>query len=121
MTRRMTDTVKETASARKAASTWDDVRAELGFTPGEEREIADLREQQMAAVRAHRLAEVRKRHDLTQKQLAGLLGISQERVSQIERTGLAQTQLSTVAAYVQALGGKLRVVADFGDEQFVLG
>jgi len=112
-----TTTVDET----RTGSNWEDVRAELGFTPEEEREIADLREQQMAAVRAHRLAEVRKRHDLTQKQLAGILEISQERVSQIERTGLAQAQLSTVAAYVQALGGKLRVVADFGDEQFVLG
>lgn len=115
MTRQTPDTTKDTAS------TWQDLRAEFAFSPEEEAEIAAIGERQLAAVRAHRLAEVRKQHGLTQKQLAAVLEISQERVSQIERSGLAQTHLSTVAAYVQALGGRLRVVADFGDEQYVLG
>lgn len=116
MTRQMPEVTKDTA-----ATTWEDLRAELDFTPEEERQIDHLRVEQLAAVRAHRLAEVRKQHGLTQKQLAQALEITQERVSQIERSGLAQTQLATVAAYVQALGGRVRVVADFGDEQFVLG
>jgi DNA-binding XRE family transcriptional regulator len=110
-----------TENSTTTSSTWEEVRAELDFTPEEEREIARRQAEQLAAVRAHRLAEVRKRHEMTQKQLAGILEISQERVSQIERTGLASAQMATIAAYVEALGGRLRVVADFGDEQLVLG
>jgi DNA-directed RNA polymerase specialized sigma subunit len=108
-------------NSTKTGSTWEEVRAELDFTEEDEREITRIKAEQLAAVRAHRLAEVRKRHEMTQKQLAGILEISQERVSQIERTGLASAQMATIAAYVEALGGRLRVVADFGDEQLVLG
>lgn len=46
--------------------------------------------------------------------------MSQSRVSQIERQGLDDTVLSTLAAYVEALGASIFVVADFGEEQFVL-
>jgi DNA-directed RNA polymerase specialized sigma subunit len=112
------DTAVNSSNVR---STWEDARADFAFTPEEEREIARRQQEQLSAVRAHRLAEVRKRHEMTQKQLAAILEISQERVSQIERAGLASAQLATIAAYVEALGGHLRVVADFGDEQLVLG
>ena len=36
------------------------------------------------------------------------------------RQGIEDTVLSTLAAYVEALGASLLVVADFGEEQFVL-
>jgi hypothetical protein len=32
-----------------------------------------------------------------------------------------RSEVDTLAAYVQALGGKLKIVADFGDENYVLG
>jgi hypothetical protein len=32
-----------------------------------------------------------------------------------------ETQEITLAAYVRALGGKLKIIADFGDETYVLG
>jgi predicted XRE-type DNA-binding protein len=42
--------------------------------------------------------------------------VSQARVSKIERGDLTHTELGTLTAYVEALGGTLRVVADFGTE-----
>jgi hypothetical protein len=55
-----------------------------------------------------------------QQDLAGTLGISQSRVSQIERQGVDDTVVSTLATYVEALGASVLIVADFGEEQFVL-
>jgi hypothetical protein len=46
--------------------------------------------------------------------------VSQRRVSAVEHGELTRTGLGTVAAYVQALGGQLKIVADFGDEQLTL-
>jgi hypothetical protein len=46
--------------------------------------------------------------------------VSQARVSKIERGDLAHTELGTLAAYVEALGGELRVVADFGSESITV-
>lgn len=109
-------TSAETAAERISYS-WDEVRAELGLDEGA---VALHRARLEADVRAYRLAEVRRRQHVTQQDLAQTLGISQSRVSQIERQSIDDTVLSTLAAYVEALGGRVRVVADFGDEQVVL-
>ncbi len=42
-------------------------------------------------------------------------GGSQARVSKLETGDLSHTELGTLQSYVAALGGNLRVVADFGD------
>ena len=65
--------------------------------------------------RGWRLAEMRKRRGLTQEQVAVRMGISVARVSQIER-GNVSTQ-DVLNRYVSALGGTLKLIADFGDEQ----
>ena len=65
--------------------------------------------------RSWRLAEMRKRRGLTQEQVAARMGISVARVSQIER-GDVSTQ-DVLNRYVSALGGTLKLIADFGDEQ----
>jgi DNA-binding XRE family transcriptional regulator len=65
--------------------------------------------------RGWRLAELRKRRDLTQEQVAARMGISVARVSQIE-AGDVSTQ-EVLARYISALGGTLKLIADFGDEQ----
>lgn len=41
------------------------------------------------------------------------MGATQQRVSAIKNGSVAQ--LSTLADYIRALGGELRVIADFGD------
>lgn len=71
-------------------------------------------------MRAYRLAQMRKRQDLTQEQVAAEMGVRQPRVSQIERGELDRVELSTIRAYVAALGGRVELVADFGDERLVI-
>jgi hypothetical protein len=43
-----------------------------------------------------------------------------ERVSAIERAEPGTTEIRTLAAYVEALGGRLDIVADFGRDRIVL-
>lgn len=49
------------------------------------------------------------------------MGVTQARVSRIEKGQLERSEADTLAAYVKALGGKLKIVVDFGDESYVLG
>ncbi|MGW5187968.1 helix-turn-helix domain-containing protein [Kribbella sp. NPDC004138] len=101
--------------------THDEVRGEFVKTPQDETELAAYKDEALAEVRAHRLADVRQQHGLTQTDLADRLHITQTAVSKIERGELARSELSTIRRYVEALGGKLEVIADFGDERLVLG
>ncbi|GAA5070231.1 XRE family transcriptional regulator [Streptomyces similanensis] len=73
-----------------------------------------------AEVRAHKLAEVRREQALTQRQVAASMGVSAPRVSAIEHGELDRAEVSTLRAYVEALGGRLRVVADFGDAEYTV-
>jgi transcriptional regulator with XRE-family HTH domain len=61
------------------------------------------------------LAELRKRREMTQDQVATRMGVSVARVSQIE-AGDVSTQ-DVLSRYITALGGTLKLIADFGDEQ----
>jgi len=65
--------------------------------------------------RGWRLAELRKRRGMTQDQVAARMGVSVARVSQIER-GDVSTQ-DVLNRFIAALGGTLKLIADFGDEQ----
>ncbi|MFF5230512.1 helix-turn-helix domain-containing protein [Dactylosporangium sp. NPDC000521] len=65
--------------------------------------------------RGWRLAELRKRREMTQEQVATRMGVSVARVSQIE-AGSVSTQ-DVLGRYIAALGGTLKLIADFGDEQ----
>ena len=57
------------------------------------------------------LRDLRQAQHLTQERMAELLGVEQENVSRIERR--ADLLLSTLASYVAAMGGKLRLIAEF--------
>ena len=65
--------------------------------------------------RGWRLAEMRKRRGMTQDQVALRMGVSIARVSQIE-SGDVSTQ-DVLNRFITALGGTLKLIADFGDEQ----
>ena len=94
---------------------WEQVRSELGLNTADvDRHRARLEGD------ACRLAELRKHRRVTQQDLAETLGVSQSRVSQIERQSVDDTVVSTLAAYVEALGASVLIVAGFGEEQFVL-
>ena len=65
--------------------------------------------------RGWRLAEMRKRRGLTQEQAATRMGVSVARVSQVERDDVSTHDV--LNRYTTALGGTLKLIADFGDEQ----
>jgi DNA-binding XRE family transcriptional regulator len=90
---------------------WD--RAAYIERVGGEEEAEHRRKALMARQSGQRLAEERKRHGLTQAQLAPAMGVTPGRVSQIERGELAT--IDAVSRYVEALGGRLDLVASFGD------
>ncbi len=56
---------------------------------------------------------MRKSASLTQAEVAQAMGVSQQRVSAIENGAVAE--LATLADYIRALGGELKIIADFGD------
>lgn len=103
------------------AISWDDMQNELGFSESEKAEIRAGARALIAESRAYRLAEVRRQQHRTQVEIAKSMGVTQARVSRIERGQLARSEVDTLASYVHALGGKLKIVADFGDEIYVLG
>lgn len=59
------------------------------------------------------LSALRRSRGLSQAQLAQRLGIAQSDVSKLERR--ADVRLSTLRSAVQAMGGTLRIEAEFGD------
>jgi len=90
---------------------WD--RAAYIDRVGGPEEAERRRKALMARQSGYRLAEERKRHGLTQAQLAHVMGVTPGRVSQIERGDLAT--IEAVARYVEGLGGRLDLVAIFSD------
>ena len=59
------------------------------------------------------LRDLRKARKQTQTRIAQQLGINQENVSRIENR--SDLLLSTLSGYVEAMGGKLHLVAEFPD------
>jgi DNA-binding XRE family transcriptional regulator len=101
--------------------TWDEIEAEAKAAGRlDETAVRAHADRMRAEQRAYRLAEIRRERGLTQAALAAEMHVSQKRVSAVERGELNRTELGTVAAYVEALGGKVEVVANFGDERLVV-
>jgi DNA-binding XRE family transcriptional regulator len=89
------------------AKSLDDVLS--AFTP-EQRARVEAHAQELIEEELT-LRDLRQAHHLTQERMAELLGVAQENVSRIERR--ADLLLSTLASYVAAMGGKLRLIAEF--------
>lgn len=92
---------------------WADLEQELhtaGVTPGQ---IEAGARELLARSRGYQLAQARKELGLGQRQIAAAMGVSVARVSQIEHGEV--TSFEVIARYVEALGGRLDLVADFGD------
>lgn len=102
--------------------TWKRAREEaLGAGQITETSVAQRRAEAIAEMRAHRLTELRRAVGLNQAALAGKLGISQSRVSRIERGDLDHTEIATLRAFTRALGGELEITVKLGDERLTLG
>ena len=101
---------------------WRDVRREA-VEEGrvDERGVAAHRDRLEGELVAHRLAEIRKAHGLSQQDVARAMGVTQSRVSRIESGDIAKSELATIASYICALGGELHVVATIGGDEVTLG
>jgi predicted XRE-type DNA-binding protein len=109
------------AEQRALGRSWRDIKRDAiaaGLTT--EERIDAARERAQSELRAYRLAEIRKQSATTQREVAKLMHVTQGRVSQIESGQLETSELGTLRSYVEALGGTLRVVADFGDLSLTL-
>lgn len=68
-----------------------------------------------AQVSGYLLRQLRKSQGLSQEQLAERMGVSQRRVSAIERGKVDRSEVATIRSYVTALGGELELVARIGE------
>ncbi|MEX1165109.1 MAG: helix-turn-helix domain-containing protein [Nitriliruptor sp.] len=93
----------------------DQLRAKVDKDPGRRQHVEQLKDQMR---RELRLEELRTRHQVTQQQIADILGVSQARVSKLEHQGDAR--LSSLQAYIEALGGHLEITAVFEEERIPL-
>jgi DNA-binding transcriptional regulator YiaG len=96
----------------KVRATQAKVRSNRSGAAGEARIEGLARE--IANRRVCTLAALRKARELTQVQLAESLDIGQGDVSKLEQR--ANVTLLTLARYVEATGGKLRLVAEYGTD-----
>jgi transcriptional regulator with XRE-family HTH domain len=79
---------------------------------------ANIERERTLLLGAIRLRELRSARGLTQTDLAKRLGVTQKRVSAIERA--QDLNISTLQRYVDALGGQLQANAEFDDETIAL-
>ncbi len=84
----------------------------MNSLPESRRETIEKRAQTLIAEEMS-LRDLRKALRRTQSRVASDLGINQENVSRIERR--TDLLISTLSGYVEAMGGKLHLVAEFPD------
>jgi DNA-binding XRE family transcriptional regulator len=92
---------------------WKDVRADFVARAGGEEAVEAGKQELLASVLGHRLAEVRKARGLTQQQVADRMGVTKGRVSQIEQGKISGQDV--LARFAEALGGKLHQAIYFED------
>ncbi|MFF9095584.1 helix-turn-helix domain-containing protein [Streptomyces sp. NPDC014776] len=99
-------------------SSWTTVKNRLRRSQPEvtDREWASRKQSARTATEAyavgHHLREIRQERGLTQAEVAELAGISQVRVSQIERGEIHN--LETMSTYAAALGARITVSIEYG-------
>lgn len=99
-------------ATRVTPVTQDDIVGRYGYDREQLREAA---EKLVDQVRGKRLKELRRSLGLTQVEVAKRLGVSQNRVSQMERGDLGQLRIDTLRRYAEALGVDLRIDLLTGD------
>jgi DNA-binding XRE family transcriptional regulator len=92
---------------------WKDIRAEHVQRAGGEEAVEAGKQDLLAQVVGHRLAEVRRARGFTQQQVADLMGVTKGRVSQIEKGKISGQDV--VARFAAALGGRLHQAIYFDD------
>lgn len=99
-----------TSVARKSIS-FDEVRHKRLIN---ENRVKKIRDSILVQSRALRLADFRKSLGLTQANMAEILHVDQSNICRIERGRFANTEIGTLQAYVEALGGTIEIHARIG-------
>ncbi|MEO3747370.1 helix-turn-helix transcriptional regulator [Plantactinospora sp. B5E13] len=94
-------------------SRWDDIRSQQVERAGGEQAVEAGKQELLATVTGHRLAEIRRARHLTQQQIADRMGVTKGRVSQIEQGRISGQDV--LARYAAALGGRLHQAIYFDD------
>lgn len=92
---------------------WNDIRDEHVERAGGEAAVEAGKQQLLAEVSGHRLAEIRRARGMTQQQVADRMGVTKGRVSQIERGKVSGQDV--IARFAMALGGRLHQAIYFDD------
>jgi DNA-binding XRE family transcriptional regulator len=95
---------------------FSELRQQLLSDPVRAGQVADARREleDEFTVFQKTLAELRRARTLTQEEVARVLGVSPAQVYRIENQ--VELYLSTLDAYIRAMGGELRLSAAFGDK-----
>ncbi len=99
--------------AQRIPQDWETLERELHAAGVSPEEIEAGARALLAQARGYQLAQARKQLGLAQREIAATMGVSIARISQIEHGEV--TSFEVIARYVEALGGRLDLVADFGD------
>lgn len=90
---------------------------ELRKNMSPERRAENERQTQLALLHLT-LCELRKSLKLTQEEVANDLGVVQSALSKLEHQD--DIQVSTLSRYIKSLGGSLKLVAHFPDQEVVI-
>lgn len=94
---------------------WKDIKARSKLTPAQKRRVEKRVERTLAEIE---LRQLREALEVTQVEMARRLKVTQVAVSRLERR--PNLRLSTLAAYLQALGGRLEVRAVLPGREVIL-
>ena len=85
------------------------------FTPERRRRIDGMKQEMLAEMPLH---ELRRARALTQRDLAETLKVNQPAVSKLEQR--TDVYVSSLRSYIEAIGGKLRIVAEFPEGEVAI-
>ena len=74
--------------------------------------MAEARKETKAYIDAYNLREARKASHMAQVELAKAMGASQNRISRMENGDIDAMSVETLRKYIDALGGRMSLVAD---------
>lgn len=87
----------------------DEYKNKRGIT---DEQMTEARKETQAYIDAYHLREARKASHMTQVELAQTMGVSQNRVSRMENGDINAMSVDTLRKYIEALGGRMSLVAD---------
>ena len=80
-----------------------------------DQEVKDAKDRMLEQMRLYELKEAREARNMTQKQLAESMGVSQKRISVLESGDVEHVEVSTLKRYLEGIGGDLHVTAKLPD------